>query len=68
VTTDLSGAHWYKSSYSGGQTDCVEIAWLPDGRVGVRDSKNVMDPALVFEPGAWAAFARGLRGDLGSVG
>jgi hypothetical protein len=61
VRTDLSGAKWFKSSHSSGQTDCVEVAWLMDGQVGVRDSKNTSDPALVFAPGAWDAFATGLR-------
>ncbi|MGW0005342.1 DUF397 domain-containing protein [Nocardia grenadensis] len=63
MSTDLSGANWFKSSHSGGQTDCVEVAWLTDGQVGVRDSKNTLGPALVFEPGAWDAFATGLQAD-----
>lgn len=61
MNTDLSGANWFKSSHSGGQTDCVEVAWLTDGQVGVRDSKNTLGPALVFAPGAWDAFATGLQ-------
>ncbi|MEU4838720.1 DUF397 domain-containing protein [Nocardia testacea] len=65
MTTDLSGAYWFKCSYSSGQTDCVEIARLPDGRVGVRDLKNAADRALVFEPGAWDAFARRLGAAFG---
>ncbi|WP_282778584.1 MULTISPECIES: DUF397 domain-containing protein [unclassified Nocardia] len=56
ASTDLSGAAWFKSSHSGSQGDCVEVAWLPEGRVGVRDSKNPTGPALVFTPGAWDAF------------
>lgn len=62
MKTDLSGAEWFKSSYSGGQTDCVEVAWLADGRVGVRDSKNTAGPALVFPSGVWDDFATSLRG------
>ncbi|MFQ6228698.1 DUF397 domain-containing protein [Nocardia sp. NPDC002869] len=61
MKTDLSGAKWFKSSHSSGQTDCVEVAWLTDGQVGVRDSKNTLGPALVFAPGAWDAFATELR-------
>ncbi|MBF6173136.1 DUF397 domain-containing protein [Nocardia blacklockiae] len=53
---DLSGASWFKSSHSGGQTECVEVAWLPKGAVGVRDSKNPYGPALVFTPDEWNAF------------
>ncbi|MET8871398.1 DUF397 domain-containing protein [Nocardia sp. NPDC004604] len=61
MTTDLSGATWFKSSYSGSQTDCVEVAWLAGGVVGVRDSKNPTGPALVFTPSEWDAFAEGVQ-------
>ncbi|WP_328389051.1 DUF397 domain-containing protein [Nocardia sp. NBC_00416] len=61
MTTDLSGTKWFKSSYSGGQTDCVEVAWLTDGQVGVRDSKNSSGPALVFAPAVWDTFANSVR-------
>ncbi len=57
---DLSRADWFKSSHSGSQSDCVEVAWL-DGAVGVRDSKNPTGPALVFTSGQWDAFAVGVR-------
>ncbi|WP_082681411.1 DUF397 domain-containing protein [Nocardia jinanensis] len=67
MKTDLSGAEWFKSSHSSGQTDCVEVAWLMGGQVGVRDSKNTSGPALLFAPGVWDAFANGLRaGGFGS--
>ncbi|WSJ02062.1 DUF397 domain-containing protein [Nocardia sp. NBC_01329] len=64
---DLAGANWFKSSHSGSQSDCVEVAWLTDGRVGVRDSKDTSGPALMFAPGEWDAFANELRaGGFGS--
>lgn len=49
---------WRKSSYSGGNgnSSCVEVAF--QGRVGVRDSKNVSGPVLEFPAPAWQAFAR----------
>ncbi|MFF0631891.1 DUF397 domain-containing protein [Nocardia sp. NPDC004151] len=53
MTDDLSAAEWFKSSYSGDKADCVEVAFLADTRVGVRDSKDVLGPALVFAPGEW---------------
>ncbi|MER7454261.1 DUF397 domain-containing protein [Nocardia beijingensis] len=53
---NLSNANWFKSSRSGGGKECVEIAYLTDGLVGVRDSKNPTGPALVFTPSAWDAF------------
>ncbi|RDI54246.1 DUF397 domain-containing protein [Nocardia mexicana] len=61
MNTDLSGVNWFKSSHSSGQTDCVEVAWLGDGGVGVRDSKSPAGPALVFAPHEWDAFTAGVR-------
>lgn len=57
----LVGAQWFKSTHSGGQQECVEVAWLQAGHVGVRDSKNPDGPALVFTPGEWDAFTAGMQ-------
>ncbi|WP_454194753.1 DUF397 domain-containing protein [Nocardia sp. Marseille-Q1738] len=59
MKADLSGARWFKSSHSGGGNECVEVAHLDGGMVGVRDSKNPSGPALVFTPGEWDAFLAG---------
>ncbi|MBB5915540.1 hypothetical protein BJY24_004452 [Nocardia transvalensis] len=48
--------NWFKSSRSQNQGQCVEVAWLPDGQVGVRDSKNPDAGHLTFTPGEWDAF------------
>ncbi|MEU4403527.1 DUF397 domain-containing protein [Streptosporangium sp. NPDC023963] len=61
---ELSEAVWVKSSLSGGNGgNCVEVARLSGGRVGVRDSKDRSGPALVFTPGEWVAFTRWVRAD-----
>ena len=46
---------WRKSSHSGDEGACVEMALLPEA-VAVRDSKDPAGPVLVFPPTAWAAF------------
>ncbi|MDT0318423.1 DUF397 domain-containing protein [Streptomyces millisiae] len=47
---------WRRSSYSGGNGNCVEVAQLThDGQV-VRDSKNPSGPTLRFDDTGWAAF------------
>ncbi|ATL69747.1 DUF397 domain-containing protein [Nocardia terpenica] len=61
MIVDLSGAHWFKSSYSAGGSECVEIAWLPTAYVGVRDSKDPTAPALVFAPAEWDAFTTAMQ-------
>jgi len=47
---------WRKSSYSGdggtGGGNCVEAAWLADGRTALRDSKNP-SAGTVFVTLAW---------------
>ncbi|WP_083889505.1 DUF397 domain-containing protein [Nocardia pneumoniae] len=58
---DLSGACWFKSSRSAGARECVEVAHLDGGMVGVRDSKNPSGPALMFTPRSWDAFTTGVQ-------
>lgn len=51
-----SGTYWRKSSYSAANGDCVEVARLANGYIGVRDSKNILQPALGFTPTLWQRF------------
>ncbi|MGW0391833.1 DUF397 domain-containing protein [Streptomyces sp. NPDC003042] len=57
---DISGAVWVKSSYSGGDGACVEVARIPGGAVAVRDSKDVSRTPLRLSVGQWSAFQRGI--------
>lgn len=64
--TGLALAAWRKSSYSGSQGNCVEVAEGFADAVAVRDSKNPDGPALVFARRAWTAFVGQVcRGELG---
>ncbi|MTE16261.1 DUF397 domain-containing protein [Nocardia aurantiaca] len=53
---DLTRAASFKSSYSEGSSQCIEVTWLNGGGIGVRDSKNPTGPALIFTPGQWDIF------------
>ncbi|WP_326810820.1 DUF397 domain-containing protein [Streptomyces scopuliridis] len=54
------GLKWVKSSYSGNNGNCVEMAALPDNCSALRDSKKPNCPALVFGCGQWSVFVRSL--------
>jgi hypothetical protein len=58
---DLTGVTWRRSSRSTKQRGCVEAAFLADGRVAVRDSKDHEGPALVYTPREWDAFLKGAK-------
>ena len=58
---DIS-ATWIKSSYSGPTGgNCVEVAFLSDGNVAMRNSRHPEGPALVFTRPEWDAFLDGAR-------
>ncbi|MFF0501497.1 DUF397 domain-containing protein [Nocardia aobensis] len=61
MSTDTSAAKWFKSSRSRDGGECVEVAHLTTGAVGVRDSKNPTSPVLIFTPNEWDAFTGGLQ-------
>lgn len=54
--TELTTARWRKSSYSGNEGACVEVADNLPGVVGVRDSKDVAGPSLTFSAAHWGSF------------
>ncbi len=65
---DLSGASWFKSSYSDNGGSCVEVAPGFPALVPVRDSKDPEGPALLFPATAFAAFVAGVKdGEFGAV-
>jgi hypothetical protein len=59
---DLTDLQWFKSSFSGGNSNgCVEVAFLPDGGVAVRDTKDRSLPPHRYTAAEWDAFVSGVR-------
>ena len=55
VEAGIAGTWWRKSSYSGGDNNCVEVGTTGAG-VAVRDTRNRPGGTLHFGAGAWQAF------------
>jgi uncharacterized protein DUF397 len=55
------GLTWVKSSFSFSNGNCVEVADLPEGGVGVRNSRDPEGAVLRFTPDEWHAFIGGAR-------
>jgi len=56
-----SQPEWVKSSLSFANGNCVEVANLSGGEVGVRNSRDAAGAVLRFTPDEWHAFIGGVR-------
>lgn len=66
TASELMGAVWRKSSYSGGnEGQCVEVADLTAtpfaGQRGIRDSKNPEGAALLIPAESFASFMTAVK-------
>ena len=52
---------WTKSSFSGGNSNCLEYARMVEGTVAVRDSKAPQGPAFVLSNAAWSTITNALK-------
>ncbi|MFJ3078173.1 DUF397 domain-containing protein [Streptomyces halstedii] len=63
MTTPTVIGPFVKSTASGQQDNCVEVAPLSNGGRAVRDSKDQHGPHLLFSPTQWAAFTDSVKTD-----
>jgi len=58
----LARAHWFKATASGTASGgCVETAFLHDGRVALRDSKDTSKAPHIFTRHEWDCFLDGVK-------
>lgn len=57
----IPAAAWRKANASVGNGNCIEVTPLPEGNVGMRNSRFPDGPALVFTKAEVAAFFEGVR-------
>jgi hypothetical protein len=60
IVSDLAGARWRKSSFSGAGNDCVELAVVSVG-AAVRDSKNPDAGHIEFANTGWGTFMGAIK-------
>lgn len=56
MTSDVPMANWRKSSYSGKEGNCVELAHFPGETTAMRDSLDPNGPVLTYPATQLAAF------------
>ncbi|AXE78368.1 DUF397 domain-containing protein [Streptomyces atratus] len=60
-TGPVGRSRWATSTYSSGDRDCVEVAFVA-GMTGIRDSKVAHSPVPATPGDAFAAFLGGAKG------
>lgn len=62
LAEELASAAWRKASKSGANGgDCIEVAPLSGGRVGIRDTESPDQAPFVVRGSVWAAFIDGAK-------
>ncbi|TSB22445.1 DUF397 domain-containing protein [Streptomyces benahoarensis] len=59
----MTAFEFHKSSYSGSQGECVEVARNVPRTTAVRDSKRPAGPRITFDAATWDTFMLSLKDD-----
>ncbi|QDY78686.1 DUF397 domain-containing protein [Streptomyces qinzhouensis] len=55
MSREAHGEKWFKSSYSNGNGNCVEVR-IASAAVAMRDSKVTQGPAVMVAGATWSSF------------
>lgn len=58
LPTDLQ---WFKSTASSASGGCLEVAWMPDGRVALRDNEDLDNRPFIVSAHVWRCFIDGAQ-------
>jgi len=58
---ELVGAQWFKATASSANGGCLEVAFLHDGRVALRDNEDLANPPFVVSPRVWECWVDGAK-------
>jgi hypothetical protein len=58
---ELANADWFKASASGGSGGCLEVAFLADGRVAIRDNEDMANAPFVVSQHVWSCWIDGAK-------
>ncbi|MFJ8858167.1 DUF397 domain-containing protein [Streptomyces sp. NPDC102451] len=63
------GAIWRKARASESANGCLEVAFLTDGRVAIRDNEDLDNPPFVVTAHVWRCFMDGAhKGEFDATG
>ncbi|MFJ2217751.1 DUF397 domain-containing protein [Streptomyces sp. NPDC101062] len=55
----LAGLKWFTSTASSAQGGCLEVAFMPDDRVALRDNEDPTNPPFIVTRHVWNCFLDG---------
>ncbi|GAB2893812.1 DUF397 domain-containing protein [Streptomyces mayteni] len=59
MSGDMNSLSWFKSSASSANGGCLEVAFLSDGRVAIRDNEDPTNPPFLVTRHVWECFITG---------
>lgn len=59
MTSSLDNAAWFTARASSDTGGCLEVAFLDDGRIALRDNEDPSNPPFIVTRHVWSCFMDG---------